>query len=67
MCFTIPYQIVKADETSVTIEDGRRIMIGQELTAQKGDYVQLVGEMAVGVLSRQEGKKIRQLIRALNS
>lgn len=66
MCFTIPYKIISVKNNCVIIEDGRTISLGKELQAKKGKYVQLIGNLAVGVLSEKQGESIRSLIMNLN-
>ncbi len=67
MCFTIPVKILKIDRNNALIEGGHTVRIGKELTANVGDYLQIQGKIAVGVLSNREGLKIRQLIKSLNN
>ncbi len=67
MCFTIPVKILKIDGNNALIEGGLTVRIGKELTANVGDYLQVQGKIAVGVLSKREGLKIRQLIKSLNN
>ncbi len=66
MCFTIPMKVLKTERNNALIEGGHTVRIGKELTARPGDYLQIQGKMAVGVLSKSEGLKIRQLIKSLN-
>lgn len=67
MCFSIPYKVIKIDKNTALIEGGYTVRIGKELTANVGDYLQIQGKMAVGVLSSSEGLKIRKLIKSLNN
>ena len=65
MCFTIPKRVEKINNGTATIEGGRQIKLGSDLMAKKGDYLQVVGNLAVGKISREEGLKIRKLIKRL--
>lgn len=67
MCFTIPYKVLDVKKNHVIIEGGKKILLGTDITVVKGDYVQVAGLMAVGKLSSQEGQKVRQLIKKLNT
>lgn len=66
MCFSIPYKVIKVNKNNVLIEGGQTVRPGKELSVQKGDYLRVIGEVAVDVLRREEGLKIRQLIKKLN-
>ncbi|MBI2617583.1 hypothetical protein HYW55_05585 [Candidatus Gottesmanbacteria bacterium] len=66
MCFTIPARVLKSSHNLVTVEGGKTVLLGNDLTVKKGEYVQVVGNMAVGKLSSHEGLRIRKLIRSLN-
>lgn len=67
MCFSIPHQVIEVIENHAIIEGGQKIALGTEIKVKKGDYIQLLGSMAVGRLSKTEGLKIRQLIKSLNT
>lgn len=67
MCFSIPYKVLRVDETSALIEGGWVVKIGKELKVKKGDYLQVAGNIGVGILSKTEGLKVRQLIKSLNT
>lgn len=67
MCFSVPYKVLKINKKTALIEGGRKIRIGKDLKVKKGDYLRVTGNIAVGVLTKQEGEKIRQLIKNLNT
>lgn len=67
MCFCVPYKVLSTDKKAALIEDGRKIKIGNELKVEKGDYLQVLGNVAVGRLTKSQGLKIRRLIKSLNS
>lgn len=67
MCLAIPYQVVSVAASKVTLEDGRMITVGRDLKPKKGDYIRLAGDVAVDVLSRIDGMRIRQMIARLNN
>lgn len=66
MCFSIPYRVIKVYKKTALIEDGRKIRMGEDLKIKKGDYLRVIGNVAVGVLTKLEGEKIRKLIKDLN-
>ncbi len=66
MCFAIPYKVIKVNKNNVLIEGGQTVRLGKELSVQKGDYLRVIGKIAVEVLRREDGLKIRQLIKRLN-
>lgn len=66
MCFAIPYKILAIEKNIAIIEDGRSILLDTKLHAKKNDYVQIIGNIAVGVLSKKQGLTIRKLIKSLN-
>lgn len=66
MCFSIPYKIIWVDKNSALIEGGKIVKLGKDLKAKKGDYLQIIGEVAIGSLTRFQGLKIRKLIKTLN-
>lgn len=65
MCFAIPYRIKKRKGNKATLEDGQIIDVNNNMSLQKGDYVRLAGNVIVDTLSKQEGTKIRHLIKSL--
>lgn len=58
---------MKVENGDVFIEGGKRIKAGDELKVEKGDYLQVLGDIAIGRLSNTQGLKIRKLIKSLNS
>lgn len=66
MCFSIPYKVLKVEKNIALLEGNRSVMIGSELRVKNGDYLQIIGDAAVGRLSKAQGLKIRQLIKKLN-
>lgn len=67
MCFSIPAKIISTQGSTVLIEGGKSIKIGKDLKVKKGEYVRIVGSVAVEKLSKSEGLKIRKLIKSLNN
>ena len=66
MCFSIPYQIIKKERNAVLIEGGKRVTLGSELHASVGDYVRIVDTIAVDIMTREDGDRVRELIQELN-
>lgn len=67
MCFAIPYRIQKRNGDKATLEDGRIIDVHHNTSLEIGSYVRLAGDVIVDTLSKQEGIKIRHLIKSLHN
>jgi hypothetical protein len=67
MCFAIPYLVLDVKEKYAIIEGGKKILLGKQLTVQTGEYVQVVGNVAVGKLTKTQGKNVRSIIKQLNT
>ena len=67
MCFTVPVKVMKVIGNKAVIEGGRTIALSSDLSVKEGEYLQVVGDVAVNRLSRKEGIKIRLMIKSLSS
>lgn len=67
MCFAVPYKVIKINDDIVVVEGGKVVRIDKEMKVKKGDYLQVVGNVAVGSLNKKEGLNIRKLIKSLNA
>lgn len=67
MCFTIPLKVLKIEKNTAYLEGGKCVKLGSEISVTAGEYVQIVGNLAVGKLSKTQGLKIRRLIKKLNT
>lgn len=67
MCFSVPYKVIKVKKNKAYLEGEKTVKIGGELKVNQGDYLQILGDVAVGRLSKIQGLKIRRLIKSLNS
>lgn len=67
MCLSVPYKVIKVSKNNALLEGGKSVKIGSELKVAKGDYLQVLGDVAVGRLSKIQGLKIRRLIKSLNT
>lgn len=67
MCFSIPYKVLKSTKDQAILEGGKVIKLGNELNVKKDEYLQILGNVAVGKLSKTQGLKIRKLIKKLNT
>lgn len=67
MCFAVPAKVISTDKNNAIIEGGIKIRLGSEIRVERGDYLQIAGNVAVGKLSKSEGMKIRRLIKSLSS
>lgn len=66
MCFSIPYKVLQVRKNTALIEGNKIVNIGKDLQVAPGEYLQIIGNIAVGKLSRREGLKIRRLIKKIN-
>jgi hydrogenase maturation factor len=66
MCFSIPYKVLKITKNTVFLEGGKTVRIGREWKVKEGEYLRIIGNLAVGALTKSEGLKIRQLIKKIN-
>ncbi len=67
MCFSIPLKVVSVNKTTAFLETGNIIKLGSDIKVEKGEYLQVLGNVAVGKLSKAQGLKIRKLIKRLNT
>ncbi len=67
MCFSIPYKVVRVSNDKAFLEGGKVIKLDSELSVRKDEYLQILGDVAVGKLGKAEGLKIRKLIKKLNT
>lgn len=65
MCFAIPYRVEKVDRDSAVVEGGRRVKLGGMFRVNRGDYLQVMGSIAVGKIKKTEGQRIRNLIKSI--
>ena len=65
MCFAIPFKVLEVDRDTAVVEGGKRIRFGNDLNVLKGDYLQVMGSVAVGKISKAEGLRIRRLINSV--
>ena len=66
MCFSIPLKIIKVDKNTAITEGGLNVFIDEEFVVNTGDYVRVLGNIVVDKLSKNEGLKIRKLLKNLN-
>jgi hydrogenase maturation factor len=66
MCFSIPLKVIDVKNHQVTVEGNKKIIIGKDTLVKKGEYLQVVGNLAVGRLTKIEGQRVRKLIKSLN-
>lgn len=66
MCFSIPYKVNRIKNGTAFVEGGKTVKTGTDLKVEKGGYLQVVGNVAVGSLNKSQGLKIRRLIKSLN-
>ncbi len=67
MCFSIPVKVLQVDGYKATIEGGSIARFDKTMNIQKGDYVQLTGDVIVATLTKAQGLNVRRLIKRLNS
>lgn len=66
MCFTIPYRVISVAGKSVVVEGNKKVLLGEDITARKGEFVQVLGNIAVSKLSKGKGESVRRLIAQLS-
>lgn len=66
MCFTIPTKVLRVHKKTALVEGNRTVKLGNDIQVKKGEYIQIVGNVAVGKISPKKGLEIRQLIKSLN-
>lgn len=66
MCFTVPKQVTAVKKGKVVVSDGSEVVMGSELTVHVGDFVQTLGNMAVGTLNKTQGERTLKLINQLS-
>lgn len=66
MCFSIPYKVLSIKDTTVFLENGKRVYCEPEMELQVGQYVRTQGSLIVSILSEEEGKEVQRLIGSLN-
>ncbi|KKS47695.1 hypothetical protein A3J20_03065 [Candidatus Gottesmanbacteria bacterium RIFCSPLOWO2_02_FULL_42_29] len=66
MCFTIPVKVLKVAGKKAVIEGGKTVVLTGDISVKKGEYLQVIGDAAVARLNRQEGLKVRLLIKSLS-
>ena len=65
MCFTLPYKILSIKKSKALIEGNRQVVIDKDMPVKKGDYLRVVGNVAVDYLLEKDGMKIRKLIKSV--
>ncbi|OGG00258.1 hypothetical protein A3D78_02080 [Candidatus Gottesmanbacteria bacterium RIFCSPHIGHO2_02_FULL_39_14] len=65
MCFSIPYRVEKIKNGTAIIEGRKKVKVGREIRVKKGEYLQVMGNLAVAKISKKEGLKIRNLIKTI--
>lgn len=66
MCFSIPSKVLQVEKGRALIEGGKTVRMGKDLKVTAGEYLQIIGNVAVVKLTKSEGLKIRKLIKKLN-
>ncbi len=65
MCFTIPYKVLKVQKNHVVIEGDKKISIENDLNIEVGDYIRVSANIAVDHLTKEEAKRILNLIKSV--
>lgn len=66
MCFSVPLKVLGVKKRHAELEGGLKMALDQDMTVKKGQYVRVLGNVAVDTLTVQEGQRIRHLIKSLN-
>ena len=67
MCFSVPHRVLEVNGKTALIDTNEVVTLGAEIHVKPGEYLQILGNIAVGKLSATEGLKIRKLIKQLNT
>lgn len=67
MCFSIPLKVTHIQGGQATVEGGRVVRLDDKMQITKGDFVQITGDLIVDKITRENGLKIRRMIKRLNS
>ena len=65
MCFAIPYKVLKVDRDTAIVEGGKKVKFGNSFQVKAGDYLQVMGSVAIGKIAKDEGLQIRNLIKTI--
>ena len=65
MCFAIPYKVLRVDRDTAIVEGGKRVKFGNSFQVKAGNYLQVMGSVAVGKISKGEGLRVRNLIKTI--
>ena len=66
MCFSIPCKVLVVKGDFAFVEGWKKVILGKEIKVKRGEYLQVVGNVAIGKITKEDGVKIRKLIRSLN-
>lgn len=67
MCFSIPVKVLSVEGNTATVEGGKKVRFDKSLKINNGDFVRLTGDIIVDKLTKENGLKVRRLIKRLNS
>ena len=67
MCLSIPLRVLTVKGGKATIEGNTLVRLDMALRVTPGDYVTVLGGVAVGMLSKSEGARVRKYLRSLGS
>ncbi|PIP32437.1 hypothetical protein COY59_02350 [Candidatus Gottesmanbacteria bacterium CG_4_10_14_0_8_um_filter_37_24] len=65
MCFTIPLKVIKVTDRQAHLENGKIVKLDKDINVKKGEYLRIIGNIAVDRISKFQGLKIRQLIQKM--
>jgi hydrogenase maturation factor len=67
MCLSVPLRVVRVRDKNATVEGDISVQLTDDLRVRVGDYLQLVGGVAVGSLSKKEGARVRKYLQSLET
>lgn len=66
MCFAVPLKVLDVNKRRAKLEGGLKVAFDKDMIVKKGQYVRVLGDVAVDALTVQEGQQVRRLIKSLN-
>lgn len=66
MCFSVPLKVLGVKKRRAKLEGGLEVSFDNNMIVKKGQYVRVLGNVAVDALTVSQGQRVRHLIKSLN-
>lgn len=66
MCFSVPLKVLGVNKQRAKLEGGLNVKLDDDMNVKKGQYVRVLGNVAVDALTVSQGLRVRRLIKSLN-